>query len=62
MVSLVLSYLICIFEFETLYTAIAELKAGACVTLCNQVPVMWPDFNEIGHATAFYGSCKRFTR
>ena len=38
------------------YTAVAEKKAGAYVTSCNQVPVMWPDFNEIGHATAFYGN------
>ena len=55
MVSLVLSHLLCIFEFET-HTAVAKSKAGACVMSCNQVPVMWPDFNEIGHATAFYGN------
>jgi len=34
----------------------AGSKAGACVTSYNQVPVIWPDFNEIGHATAFYGN------
>ena len=54
MVSLVLSDCLCIFEFETHYTVVAESEAGACMTPCNQVPVMWPDFNEIGQATAFY--------
>jgi len=40
MVSLVLSHFLCILEFETLYTAVAESKAGARVMPCNQVPVM----------------------
>jgi len=40
MVSLVFPHWLCIFEFETIYTAVAKSKAGACVTSCNQVPVM----------------------
>ena len=44
----------CLLEFEIHNPAVAESKAVACVTSCNWMPVMWPDFNEIGHVTAFY--------
>ena len=50
-----LFYRICYVYLSLKHPAVAESKAGACVTLCNQVLVMWPDFNEIGHFTVFYG-------
>ena len=43
---------LCIFEFETLYTAVAEAKAGASVTSCNQrFTCYWSRFWEIPFKT-----------
>jgi len=43
---------LCIFEFETLYTAVAEAKAGASVTSCNQrFTCYWSRFSEIPFKT-----------